>query len=183
MLDQYGIELECGSVVPDITLSRLLDIDISADSIYYVQNSVWNISEDFSASFDQFIGVEIRSPVFTIFPEEKLTKLLNTLKSNCVVTPTSGLHFHFSGPSYVKLCFMSEAKLICLANKLFNLAKPNKSRAKYCNPLGGFNNKRSALRQITESHWECRVFNSSFSIEEIINNFSNMLEILENAKV
>lgn len=184
MLNQYGLELEFGSKIPDITLARILDIDINADSIYYIQNSVWNISEDFSADDEENMGIEIRSPIFTIFPEEKLTQLLSSLKDNeCQVTPTSGLHFHFSGPSYVKLCYLDNNKLIYLANKLFTVAKPHKKRAHYCNPLGGFNTKRSALRQIAESHWECRVFNSSFDIKEIRSCFSNLLEILDGVKI
>lgn len=180
MLDEYGLEIEFGSRMPDITLSRAMGVDLSADSIYYIQNSTWNISEDFSASYGSLLGMELRSPKFTIFPEDDLLGYTHQLSENgCAITPTSGLHIHFSGPSYAKLSFLNDSRIQEISKRLFSLAKPNKEREKYCDPLGLNSTKRCALRQICDSHWECRVFNSTFSVAEIQNCFNLLVRILD----
>ena len=180
MLDKYGIELEFGAPIPDLTLSSILGIDLSVDSIYYTQHTVWSISEDLSASFAEYIGMEIRSPTWDIFPYDKVKGLCQQLSANgCRLTPTSGLHFHFSGPSYVKLDFLEEKTLQEISKRLFQIGKPRKERAKFCDPLGPKGTKRCALRQVADGHWECRVFNASFNIDEIKRDFDLMRKVLD----
>lgn len=178
MLDTFGIELEFGSKKPDLFLCEQLEVELGADSIYFPQDS-WNISEDFSASDAKFIGMELRSPKFDVFPQLILSSLLAKLRAlPCVITPTSGLHFHFSGPSFSYLCFLNDRKLGEISAKLLTLGNPSPKRLKHCGSITTFNTKASALRQLCEDHWECRVFDSTFEIEKVFSSFEKMLEVI-----
>lgn len=181
-LNNFGLELEFGSPILDFELAECLEIDSAVGSIYLYENSSWVLGEDFSVvtSIDKdLFGVELKSPKFQIFPEESLSTFCDMVKKEgCRTTLTSGLHFHFSGPSFVKLCHMSSQDLQTLAYRLFCLAKPNKERSKYCDYNTGYKHKRCALRQVNGDHWECRVFNSTLNVDVIKSNFYKMLEVL-----
>ena len=170
--DRYGIEIEFGSCQADAAISEYLGIPLS---LYCDDpSSQWNIGYDDSVQTDNLIGYELRTSIWSEFPHETLEKILSKLKNIGTITPTCGLHFHFSGPSYSGL---ERENLKFKATRLFQLSNPHKEREHFCTlypPVGS----RSVLRQIYKSHWECRCFNGTFEITEIKNNFERMRRVL-----
>jgi hypothetical protein len=76
------------------------------------------------------------------------------------------------------LDFLEEKTLQEISKRLFQLGKPHRERIKYCDPLGSKGTKRCALRQVADGHWECRVFNASFNVDEIKRDFDLMRKVL-----
>lgn len=177
MTAKYGLELEFGSTVPDYELANWLDVELEINKEQYQPNSEWLLGEDQSADSFPFIGLEIKSPIFTKLPTrgslEFITRRLSA--KCCAPTPTSGLHFHFSGDAYasLKTCDIRE-----LSRRLFMIAGVKPVRVKYCDYTKSHTEKHGALRYIEGDHWECRVFNSTFDVGEIEDNFKKMKKII-----
>ena len=171
---RFGIEIEFACELPDITISEITGISLSRDS-----NTWWNIGADETASDERGDGFELRSPIFSVFPEEELELHLNSISKIGWITPTCGLHFHFSGAGFNYLNFLDKSDFFFLSKELLNLGKPNPERSQFCQPCDSLHlHKNVALREISDSHWECRTFNSTFNSSLILNNFEKMLGVL-----
>lgn len=173
-VDCFGIEIEFASELPDITISEVTGISLSRDD-----DTWWNIGVDETASDEKGDGFELRSPIFSIFPEEDLESHLNSISKIGWINPNCGLHFHFSGVGFNYLSFMDKKEFLSLSQKLYELGKPNPERSHFCIPHDRtHNHKNVCLREVADSHWECRVFNSSFSLPTISSYFEKMLGVL-----
>lgn len=173
-VDQFGIEIEFASELPDITISEITEIALSRDD-----NTYWNIGADQTASDERGDGFELRSPIFSIFPEEELVFHLNSISKIGWINKTCGLHFHFSGVGFNHLNFLDKSDFFSLSKELLELGKPNPERSQFCQLCDGLHlHKNVALREVADSHWECRVFNSSLSLPTISYYFEKMLGIL-----
>lgn len=173
-VDQFGIEIEFASELPDITISEITEIALSRDD-----NTYWNIGADQTASDEKGDGFELRSPIFSIFPKEDLAFRLKSISKIGWITPTCGIHFHFSVAGFNYLSFIDKKEFLSLSQKLYELGKPNSERSHFCQPHDRtHNHKNVCLREVSDSHWECRVFNSSFSLPTISCYFQKMLGVL-----
>lgn len=171
-IDLYGMELEFGSELSHDQVSNELSVPMSICNL----NHSWEIGVDETASSYTHYGYELRSPIFSVFPEDELRRIIKKLSNGKMcATETSGLHFHFSGPSYINFGLDKE-KTYIISRMLYTLAKVNPKRKTYCNPnvIG----QNGAIRHIIDTHWECRVFNSVFDYDLIIRNFDLMRRFL-----
>ncbi len=172
-IDQFGIEIEFSASIPDVTIAEITGIPLSRDC-----NEGWNIGADQTASDDVGDGFELRTPPFTVFPDD-LAHKLKLIKKVGWINRTCGLHIHFSGPSFNYLYFLDKMDFLALSKNLYELGAPNPEREHFCQPHDcTHNHKNVVLRNIVDDHWECRVFNSSFDINLIKKYFDLMTGVL-----
>jgi len=177
-INNFGIEIEFGSSLPMEELAKVLDVEIKLNSIYYTTGHAWMLDHDQSAGDDLLDGVEILTPIFNVFPIDELSKICEELRRHVTITTTSGMHIHFSGPSFVGLEFLPFDKKRELSTRMVQLANPHIDRLRFCLPSSGAGNKQTAFRQIVDSHWECRVFNSTLDVDMIQKNFDTLNRVI-----
>lgn len=188
---QYGLELEFGSLYTRYSLvqrlSKILPIKVSEIGTIPDYTKYWYLGTDasiISTTADKqkgTHGLELRSPIFSRFPSKTLSKILGFLRENhCFVTPTSGLHFHFSG-IYLGGHTLSEyfnSKMMELSRQVRKMRIAKHARKAHCLDISG----RYTPVRLVESksnHYECRIFNSSLKTRAIYQNWKTLNKMLQ----
>lgn len=179
----YGFELEFASsygkhMIRDLLTEAKIDIKISLNNLDPDYTKYWYLGTDNSVLDDavnlqDYMGYELRSRIFSDFPFDEVKSICEVLKKIARITPTSGLHFHYS---YSSDNFISPS---LVEEYVKRLRMPKKERRRYC--MQYYDKYRPICRVLNEAlitHYECRVFNASLKPRAIFQNWKTLNTIL-----
>lgn len=167
---KFGIEIEFQGFISRTFLSAKID---NLGIITHESNDDhWQIGTD--SSMDVIGGYELRTPTFEFFPFDEFRKILSVLCKFGMIVDKAGLHVHFSG---------QEINFWEMHKTIRSMKMPRKVRKYWCAGINGDEYyKYQPLRKIRDDHFEVRVFNSTFSLRAIHQNWKTVVKLIEKHK-
>ena len=168
---KYGIEIEFqGFTSIDYLSEKIYNLGIIITRIN--DYDLWQIGTD--SSMEVSHGYELRTPKFEFFPFDEFKKILSVLCRFGRTVEKAGLHIHFSG---------QEIDFWTMHKTIRSMKMSRKARKEWCgNRNGSEYDKYQCLRKIRDDHYEVRVFNSTFNLRAIHQNWTTVVKLIEKHK-
>lgn len=165
---KWGLELEFARPA-HATAGGTINLEYSGINVAAKHDS----SPRLATGFERYSGVEfITTKLWSTFPEKDVRVILEFANRHGYrVTPTCGMHFHFSGITLRRSQFDRLGEILSATNFW-------KSRAQWC-ALEKIGKKHSALKFVAPGHYEARVFNGTNSYQGVIRPWLFLVESIK----